>query len=267
MSAEPLLLLVVGFVLTTVAGGALASMFQKRSWDHQHKVERDDLEREQALKTFEEVSVLLDQRLYRMRQVYWAAKHRALGGDRVGRLNSALTAYTALLQQWNDNLNRILALVHTYFGEPIRMRLQVELYATYAAIGEELERFVSEVSQPGNGRVRVRPIGIRLNDLEHRVYCFNVEILRAFRDERLGVRACQGGAFVMSQPILPRFGVEGGKVTEIQQALRREGSALVVDGHFGYQTELALMEFQRSHDLTPDGVAGPLTLAALGISA
>ena len=265
MSAEPLVLLVVGFALTTVAGGTLAFVFQKRSWDHQHRVERDDLVPEQAMKTFEEVSVLLDQRLYRMRQVNWAARSQARGGDDMPRLNAALDAYRTLLQQWNDNLNRILALIHTYFGEPIRMRLQLELYATYAAIGEELEKFVSEVRRPEIGRLRVRPLSIRLDDLEHRVYLFNVEILRAFRDENLGLRASGGITFVMSQPILPRFGVEGGKVHEVQEALRREGIALVVDGHFGHETELALMEFQRSHDLAPDGVAGSVTLAALRI--
>jgi murein L,D-transpeptidase YcbB/YkuD len=186
------------------------------------------------------------------------------GGDST-RLDSALTAYRSLLQQWNDNLNRILALVHSYFGESIRMRLQLELYATYAAIGEELEEFVAEVRRAEQRQVRVRRVGGRLDELDHRVYSFNVEVLRALRDNTLGPDAPRETTFKMSLPIHPRFGVEGNQVREVQQALRRGGATLTVDGHFGRETELALMEFQRSHDMTVDGVAGPATLAALGV--
>ena len=62
---EPILLLVIGFVLTSVLGGALAYLFQQRAWRHQYETERRDQQRQLALKTFEEVSALLDQRLYR----------------------------------------------------------------------------------------------------------------------------------------------------------------------------------------------------------
>ena len=56
-----LLLLVVGFLLTGVLGTVLTSVFQTRTWNHQHEVEQRDEERQQALKTFEEVSARLGQ--------------------------------------------------------------------------------------------------------------------------------------------------------------------------------------------------------------
>src|SRR5580693_8556624 len=79
---QQLLLLVAGFVLTSVAGGALGYWFQHRAWahqheiqlrdeEHQHEVKRREEEHQRALKTFEEVSQLLDRRLYRMRLLYW----------------------------------------------------------------------------------------------------------------------------------------------------------------------------------------------------
>jgi len=36
---QQLLLLIVGFVLTSVAGGALGSWFQRRAWAHQHEIQ------------------------------------------------------------------------------------------------------------------------------------------------------------------------------------------------------------------------------------
>jgi hypothetical protein len=39
---------------------------------HQYEIQKQDLHHQQALKTFEELSSLLDQRLYRMRLIFWA---------------------------------------------------------------------------------------------------------------------------------------------------------------------------------------------------
>jgi hypothetical protein len=124
---QQLLLLVAGFVLTSVAGGALGYWFQHRAWahqheiqlrdeEHQHEVQRREEEHQRALKTFEEVSQLLDRRLYRMRLLYWAAREVAAGTGDQERLASARADYRAVLTEWNDNLNRNLALIETYFG-------------------------------------------------------------------------------------------------------------------------------------------------------
>ena len=63
-----------------------------------------------------------------------------------------------------------------------------------------------------------------------------------------------------------QVGSSGSTVTTIQQKLIRwgylEGTA---DGVYGSKTAGAVRHFQKSNGLTPDGVAGPATLAALGI--
>lgn len=63
--------LFLAFVLTTVFGGLLGYYFQKRSWTHQNTTKLLESERNVATKLFEEISVLLDKRLYSMRQLYW----------------------------------------------------------------------------------------------------------------------------------------------------------------------------------------------------
>lgn len=64
-----------------------------------------------------------------------------------------------------------------------------------------------------------------------------------------------------------RRGASGETVTEIQKKLKAWGYYNgSVDGVFGSKTEEAVKYFQRKNGLTADGVAGPKTLAAMGIS-
>lgn len=273
MTRDPLVLLVVGFLLTGVAGGTLAYTFQRRSWRHQYRAQRDDHQREQALKTFEEISTQLDRRLYRMRRVYWAAKARALTVSDNAALNAELEDYRDSMRTWNDNLNRTLALADTYFGEAARAHLEHTLYERYAAIGRELDRFVREVSARGEDPVPVRPIGGRLSGLGSEVYRFNIRLLRLLRDNQLGPSAPQVPADTTTDttadpaPVqrLVRFGDIGRDVRALQESLRRKGfTELTADGHFGVDTERALIGFQRSAGLDTDGIPGPDTRRALG---
>lgn len=63
-----------------------------------------------------------------------------------------------------------------------------------------------------------------------------------------------------------RRGDSGDDVRQLQHALKRLGLYFyVADGSFGYSLETAVTAFQRSSGLTIDGIAGPETLAALGL--
>jgi hypothetical protein len=70
MSMSGLAAALIGFLLTTVAGGALGVFFQRRSWNHQYSVQLREHERDRAVRIFEEVSRLLDRRFYRLQQLY-----------------------------------------------------------------------------------------------------------------------------------------------------------------------------------------------------
>lgn len=62
-------------------------------------------------------------------------------------------------------------------------------------------------------------------------------------------------------------GSRGDVVKQIQQKLKRWGYyGGSVDGIFGSATKKAVIYFQRKNGLTPDGIVGTKTLAALGIS-
>jgi N-acetylmuramoyl-L-alanine amidase len=67
--------------------------------------------------------------------------------------------------------------------------------------------------------------------------------------------------------VLSRFGSRGEEVRQIQTRLRKWGYYNgAVDGIFGTQTQKAVRYFQQKNGLAVDGIAGPKTLAAMGIS-
>ena len=59
-------------------------------------------------------------------------------------------------------------------------------------------------------------------------------------------------------------GDHGDVVKRVQRALRRTPNlSIVVDGIFGPATQTGVVDFQQGAGLTPDGIVGPLTWAAL----
>lgn len=66
---------------------------------------------------------------------------------------------------------------------------------------------------------------------------------------------------------LSRFGSRGEEVRQIQTKLKSLGYYTgSVDGIFGSATQSAVRSFQRDRGLSVDGIAGPKTLSALGIT-
>ena len=58
-------------------------------------------------------------------------------------------------------------------------------------------------------------------------------------------------------------GSSGDRVTELQKTLKNAGYNIGVDGKFGKETEAALKKYQDSQGITPDGVYGTQTNAAI----
>lgn len=79
-------------------------------------------------------------------------------------------------------------------------------------------------------------------------------------------------AIIAGQPqatqTLSKVGSQGEEVRAIQTKLVELGYLNgKIDGIYGDQTKAAVIQFQKSQGLSADGIAGPKTLAALGITA
>jgi peptidoglycan hydrolase-like protein with peptidoglycan-binding domain len=253
--ANQVVLLVLGFVLTTVVGGVLGYYYQRRTWD----ANRRESERTAAASVFDEISRAMDERLYRMRLVYWGLKE----GDE-DRIAAAISEYRAALVKWNDNLNRNLALAYRYFGPGVWAFLSGVLYEEFAIIGRHLEdryRHRRDPEPRPGYAARLYISGRRLQALSNDIYDLNRFIVSMI--QRGGV----GLYLVEREEKEPRpwtrdlsFGSKSTQVAGWQRNLVRIGhGALEVDGWFGQATRDATITFQVANSLEADGIVGGFT--------
>ena len=83
---------------------------------------------------------------------------------------------------------------------------------------------------------------------------------------RLAAAQVAGAAPAGTMSILHR-GEQNEEVGILQRQLRALGFDVVVDNDFGPATEVAVMQFQKSNGLEPDGIVGPDTYSALAKAA
>ena len=178
--------IVVGFALTTVAGGWWAARLQERSWARQNDVRLREAENERAGAACQEITLLLDRRLYRMRRLLWAAGSGA-PEDEVER---RLADYRDVLFAWNDHLNTNLSLVGSYFGDTARAYLD-GLYEDFKRVGQDVEEVVRAVrggSDPSEvaARVAAELDGREVGSLNDRVYQFGLILMGQLREGQVG---------------------------------------------------------------------------------
>jgi hypothetical protein len=176
MTAD-VLKLVVGFLLTSVLGGVLGFYFQNRTWRRQNDIRLVEADQATTTKLFEELSALMDKRLYRMRQVHWKLKN---GDTPVEAVEEHMRRYREILYEWNDSLNRNLALTETYFGSDIRKELEGTIYEEFRRIGELLEsRYKSR--QRGEEGGNWQKTANDLTKLGSQIYAINVQMSQSIQ--------------------------------------------------------------------------------------
>jgi hypothetical protein len=179
--SETLLAVILGFLLTTVVGGFLGYSLQQRSWSHQHRVQAAADRREKATQLFDELSRLLDKRLYRMRRLYWS-----LLGDRPGGTSeesrARMATYVEILYEWNDSVNRNLALLQSYFGHGLRAHLDDVIGAKFRDLGAELEQLYREEAAPSPNDMT-----LRFAELADLIYQFNLDMISLIDGDGDGV--------------------------------------------------------------------------------
>lgn len=170
---DDLIKLTVGFLLTTLCGGLLGFLFQRRHARYQWLRSRWEKELGEAQAVFEDVSRLLDRRLYRTRQLLWSL-------NRAPEIRQErISEYRTVVTEWNDNINRILALLAIHFTDERRNDIDRKIGAEFVAIGRSLEHALR-----GEPKVDVGKIEARLNQLGGQIYYFNLDLLKDIRIRR-----------------------------------------------------------------------------------
>lgn len=180
---DQLVTIVTGFILTTVLGGALGYFFQRRTWNHQHRVQIADLERSRAVQTFDDVSRILDKRLYRMRLLYSALVELRHDEELVAK---RMEAYRDVLVEWNDSINRNLALVQRYFGASMRERLDGPIGRTAVEIGRSLQESWRRHIEGREPQADSAATQGKLDSLGYLIYQFNLDLIGLIQANNVG---------------------------------------------------------------------------------
>jgi len=96
-----LVLLSVGFVLTTIAGGILTYYFQKRSWTRQAHLDLYKKKYDDGTKFLDELSELIGKRLFFIQRFAWA-----ISDSDKERLERMEKEYFEVVKIWNINYYR-----------------------------------------------------------------------------------------------------------------------------------------------------------------
>lgn len=181
--------LALGFVFTTVIGGLWATRLQDRSWKKQNDARMREAESERAAAACQDITTLLDRRLYRMRRLLWAATG-APGQVDEDELKARRSDYVDVLTAWNESLNVNLSLVGTLFGDDARVHLD-GLYEDFKHAGTKIEGIVrtakagADTTQAG-AELEAEFEGRNPGSLNDRVYEFGVLLMGRLREGDVG---------------------------------------------------------------------------------
>lgn len=178
---DQLVLLIVGFALTTVAGGLLGYWLQSRAWRRQEHDRRGQAQLDAAADFYQELSRLLDRRLHRMRQLDGWLNRPNQPGDEIERL---LVRYREVIDEWNDSLNRNLALAIRYFGHETHASLE-DLYRKFSAAGARIEARARDYRD--GGRASPPPVTADLKFLDVLIYDLNLRMIEAIQRGSIGM--------------------------------------------------------------------------------
>ena len=105
-----LIRLLLGFILTTLAGAIIANLFQKKSWQRQTRIDLYRKRYEEGTKFLDELSELVGKRYYLLQRFLWAVEN-----GNTDKVEVASKEYFEIVKVWNScyfkNRNKVRLLI------------------------------------------------------------------------------------------------------------------------------------------------------------
>ncbi len=172
-----LILLIIGFLLTTLVGSIISFWVQNRSWDHQYEQTLLQSEKQKAENVFTQLSSLMDNRLYTMRRILWGYDSELTNDE----INIRWDDYVEVLKEWNINLNKNLALIQIYFGAESRNIFEYKIHHKLRAVGSLMEDIKTDkrLDNIEKAKKGLDPINVQ-------IYQFDLLMLEQISNENIG---------------------------------------------------------------------------------
>jgi len=175
-------LIILTFLLVNFYGGKLTEAAQKRFSNYQHEQSNKDSEIQAATKIFEDVSKLMDERIYRMQKLNWELEENTDSQ----KIKTQMDAYRISLYDWNDNRNRNFALISRYFGEEKGKYFDADIHTAIKDTGKLLENYYYMPRWQRKKEIGWEIDG-RIGDLENKSRQLNIDMLRFIQKQEVGI--------------------------------------------------------------------------------
>lgn len=125
-------------ILTSIIIGSVCSaigvFLQDRSWEKQYKLTLIESDRKMAEEIFSEISKLMDSRIYKTRLLLNAKYQK-------NNYRLYLKDYKIHLNEWNENLNRNVALIECYFGANVSDYFYNNIHLKLRKVGADIQNY------------------------------------------------------------------------------------------------------------------------------
>ena len=173
---QELVLLLLGFVLTTIIGGAVGARFQERSWTHEHLVQVCETARDTRNTGVAKLSDLMDKRLLKMRQLAWKLER----AHSIAEVDQERQGNRETRDEWAMQLNSNLAFVQANFGDQAKETLQQDITGGFGNIHNEFNALFE------SGKIDksvVSHIEADIDALNPTIYWFDIDLQQKITDQ------------------------------------------------------------------------------------
>lgn len=179
LTQNPLVITVVAFFLTSFIGTKISQSLQDRAWRNQEDERKKSKQLEVAADLFEEMSSLMDKRLYLERRVLYSHSDKEKG--KPDMTMKCFSDYNTFLYEWNCSLNKNICKLDQYFGREVKAFFHDRIMKDFNWIGMLLRRIHFNENVPSYNVV--------LNAIDttnERVFKLDQMMLEILKNENVG---------------------------------------------------------------------------------
>lgn len=162
---------IIGIIISAFLGQYLTYKFQLTSFKHQQREKKRDEFYRSASKLFDELSDLMDRRIYLERKLLSSFRDR--DKNLTDKVDDRFNDYNNFLYEWNQSLNKNICRIEVYFGKSLSTHFENRIAKDFNWIGIMLrDRYFKQKEHSD------KAILDAIDITNSRVYKFDKEMLK-----------------------------------------------------------------------------------------